>query len=314
MLGFLTIVSLVVAFALGGWWWVGFVVLFLAWLGKRQEAKEQAAKSVSNDTRVEGRAAISSQRSARTFPPELIDICSTLSNHGYYVGDLIPEKKRTAAMENYPLPGDQELLALIDGTVFGSATKGLAIGKDGVAWKNGGETAAKLAWRDLARREISSADHKVAIGTSKFDNSGSGIKLEKVEALLLLLKDYAAGVAATDGVIGSKTSNLPKTLTIAGDARPWVAVNQAEFDELLTLPGIGAAEAHMIVLRRNQQAFVSNGELADYLALKPHMVTRLNGLTDFGPALSASLPQSEGLKQNVGDGPKLRKLGGRTID
>lgn len=311
MLGFLTIVSLVVAFALGGWWWLGFVVLLLAWLGKRQETKEQAVKALSDDARVGGRATISSEKPARTFPPELIDICSTLSSHGYYIGDLIPEKKRTAAMENYPLPGDQELLALIDGTVFGSATKGFAVGKDGVAWKNGGETAEKLVWRDFARSNISSADHKVSIGTSKFDSSGSGIKLEKVEALLLRLKDYAVGVTAADDVIGS---NLPKPLTIASDARPLVAVNQAEFDELLTLPGIGAPEAHMIVRRRDQQAFVSNEQLADYLALKPHMVARLNGLTDFGPALDASLPQSEAPKQNVSDGPKLRKLGGRTID
>lgn len=315
MLGFFTIVSLVVAFALGGWWWAGFAVLFLAWLGKRQEAKEQATKTVSEGTIVDGRTEISSEPSARIFPPELIDACSTLSSHGYYVGDLIPEKKRTAAMENYPLPGDQEVLALIDGTIFGSATKGLAVGKHGVAWKNGGESAVKMSWDDFARREISSADHKVSVGSSKFDNSGSGIKLGEVEALLLRLKDYAVGLTATDEEFRSnRTNNLSKPSTIASDAKPVVPVNRAEFDELLTLPGIGAAEARMIVQRRDQQAFVSNSDLADYLALKPHMVTRLDGLTDFEPALNASLPQSEALKQNVSERSKIRKPGGRTID
>ena len=41
MFGFFTLVSLVVAYTLGGWWWAGFAVMFLAWLGKRQEAKEK---------------------------------------------------------------------------------------------------------------------------------------------------------------------------------------------------------------------------------------------------------------------------------
>jgi hypothetical protein len=93
-----------------------------------------------------------------------------------------------------------------------------------------------------------------------------------------------------------------------------VAVNTAEFDELLALPGIGAAEAQMILKRRAEQAFSSNIELADYLDLKPHITAKLDGLTDFGPATSARSPKAEPPKPSTGQRPKLNTLGGRTID
>lgn len=127
------------------------------------KAGKRLAKSETEQTLAQIDAAIANTSSAGLmdeWPPELIDACSALTSHGYYVGDLIPEKKRAAAMENYPLPGDGEILALIDGTVFGSAAKGLAVGEDGIAWKNGSDppnsqelprqTRIRLSPRDLS--------------------------------------------------------------------------------------------------------------------------------------------------------------------
>lgn len=318
MLGFFTLVSLVVAYALGGWWWAGFVFMFLAWLGKRQEAKEQLAKSETEQTLAQIDAAIANTSSAGLmdeWPPELIDACSALTSHGYYVGDLIPEKKRAAAMENYPLPGDGEILALIDGTVFGSAAKGLAVGEDGIAWKNGSDQPVKILWSYLARSDISSGDYKVSVGTLKFDNSGSGIKLEEVEKFLLRLKSYALAVTSNDEeVVRDGGKAIPKVSQAANVSKPVVAINRAEFDELLVLPGIGAAEAQMIIKRRSEQSFTSTAEMADYLDLKPHLVAKLEGLTDFEPALAASVANTDAAKQTVGIAPKPSVLGGRTID
>ena len=58
-------------------------------------------------------------------------------------------------------------------------------------------------------------------------------------------------------------------------------VNEASLDELLHLPGIGAAEANMIVRRRDEKPFSSIVELVDFLELKPHFATRLEELIDF---------------------------------
>ena len=70
MLGFLTLLALVLALSLGGFWWAGFVVLFLAWLGKRSEAKgSQATESEVNPV-----ATLSDN-----WPAELLDACLSLS-------------------------------------------------------------------------------------------------------------------------------------------------------------------------------------------------------------------------------------------
>ena len=326
MFGFFTLVSLVVAFTLGGWWWAGFVFMFLAWLGKRKEAKEQREVESKieeleqlNDesSRQLSGASLNdfSEVSAEEWPAGLIDACSSLTAHGYYIGDLIPEKKRAAAMANYPLPGDGVLLALIDGTVFGSAAKGLAVGREGIAWKSGSEKPVKILWSYLARSEISSGDFKVSVGTLKFDNSGSGIKLEKVESFLLGLQSYALLLGSTNGPVSHGESKaVGRTSKSVSIPSPIVEINSAEFDELLALPGIGAAEAQMILKRRSERAFSSNTELADYLDLKPHIVTKLDELTDFGPAAGALLPETEPAKSTVANAPRRNTLGGRTID
>jgi hypothetical protein len=322
LLGFFTLVSLALAFVLSGWWWAGFVVMLILW-GKQLEAKnptsikgktkelerlveeyEQADEELSRQLYEDSRQG-SSQDAEAEWPAELIDACSSLTAQSYYIGDLIPKKKQAAAMANYPLPGDGELLALIDGTVFGSAAKGLAIGRAGIAWKSGSEKPVKMLWDYLAESQISSGTFKVSVGTSEFDHSGTGIKADQLKDFLLCLQGYARLRRSTSGSVvpgeskadrrSPKRANIPRSI---------VAVNTAEFDELLALPGIGAAE----------QAFSSNIELADYLDLKPHITAKLDGLTDFGPATSARSPKAEPPKPSTGQRPKLNTLGGRTID
>jgi hypothetical protein len=163
VLGFFTLVSLVVAFKLGGWWWAGFVLLFLAWLGKRGEAKEQQEAAISKSAE---------------------------------------QKNQTRSASPKP----------------------------------------------------------------------------------------------------------------ANAAKPMVSVNNGGFDELLTLPGVGAAEAQLIIKRRGEKSFSSNMELVDYLELKPHMVSRLDALTDFSPSIALSEAQTEVPKQTESNAPRPTNLGGRTID
>lgn len=314
-MGFLTIVALVLAYQLGGWWWAAFILMFLAWLGGKQQDQEPEAKAAIDQTSIENDPAnsnMSSESSVPEWPPKLLEVCSTITSSSYYVGDLIPDKKRTAAMENYPLPGDEQILALIDATVFGSATKGLAIGLDGISWKNSADQPVKMLWSQLAQSSISSGNFKVSIGTLKFDNSGSGINLGEVEKFLSRLKEYAGSQITDRGASHEGVrSTLHETATKAKIPMSIVAVNLAEFDELLSLPGIEVTEAKMILKRRSERPFISNADLVDYLNIKPHFLTRLDGLTDFGPVSS---DQAEIVELSTKDKPKTNNLGGRTID
>jgi hypothetical protein len=307
MLGFFTLLSLLFAFGKGGWGWAVFAVFFLAWLGKRNEAKELKDTAVKVD---------SNELLSEDWPAELLKACSSLTNAGYYVGDLIPKKKYESAWVSYPLPGDRNILALIDATVFGSASCGLAIGKDGIAWKNDFEGPVQISWKNLADSALSSSGSYVSVGAFKFNISGSGIKRSDVEALLLRLQAYARSLATKDHSIakGQKCERL-KAARPATETRPVVSINNATFEELLTLPGIGAAEAHLIIKRRGEQIFESSMELVDYLELKPHIASKLDVLIDFGQPLTAPQAQTKAPKQTSRNvPPRATTVGGRTID
>ena len=286
-------------------------------MGELQQAKEKGSKiqnkepASKSNSEINNRAALIS---IGGWPSELIDVCSSLTSSGYYVGNLIPNKKRRAALENYAPPGNGDILALIDGTLFGTATQGLAVGKNGVSWKNGYSQPVQMSWRELAKCEISAADLKVSVGSEKFDNSFSGIKLPAVESLFIRLRDYARALASDDKTSEAKPnkehSSEPKAVD---DSRLVVCINIAKFDELLALPGIGAAEAKMIIKRRDESPFKSVAEMADFLDLKPHLVSRLDSMTDF--MTGQKVPAARVVTQNsVESTQRIAKPGGRTID
>ena len=89
-------------------------------------------------------------------------------------------------------------------------------------------------------------------------------------------------------------------------------VNEASFDELLRLPGIGAVEANMIIKRRDEKPFLSTVELVDFLELKPHFATRLEELIDFR---SDASDKDENVDAPVGQAtPSNAPHRGRVID
>lgn len=286
-------------------------------MGELQQAKEKDSKSENKESEPNSNSEINNRAaliSIGGWPSELIDVCSSLTSNGYYVGNLIPNKKRSAALANYPPPGNSDILALIDATLFGTATQGLAVGKNGVSWKNGYNQPVQMSWRELAKCEISAAELKVSVGNEKFDNSFSGIKLPAVESLLIRLRDYARALASDDKVSEARPENKQPSEPKAIDgSRLIVAINIAEFDELLALPGIGAAEAKMIIKRRDESPFKSVAELVDFLDLKPHLVSRLDSVTDFRTSQKASAARV--VTQNpVESTQMIAKPGGRTID
>jgi hypothetical protein len=83
------------------------------------------------------------------------------------------------------------------------------------------------------------------------------------------------------------TSPSPPTKQVVID------VNTATHNQLITLPGIGAAEA-VLILKRTQSGngFASLEELADYLQLKPHKISPLHGKVRFSARATTSTPRS----------------------
>jgi hypothetical protein len=67
----------------------------------------------------------------------LLDILRPYSGvSGFYVSPTIPPKKVTNAMKGCCVPGDEKVLALIDCTVFGSASDALVFGSRGLYYHN----------------------------------------------------------------------------------------------------------------------------------------------------------------------------------
>ena len=101
----------------------------------------------------------------------LISICKNYDDYGYYILDSISLKKRKNANRYYPSPGEGEIIALIDATVFGSAEYGLMIGEYGVSWNNPSYVNTKinyLYWEDLKLVKISKSGNNILIGEGTF--------------------------------------------------------------------------------------------------------------------------------------------------
>jgi uncharacterized iron-regulated membrane protein len=102
-------------------------------------------------------------------------------------------------------------------------------------------------------------------------------------------KKAAAAVNQPD--VAPETNSTPTSAPPTGDARSQteqlsnandsVNVNLANFDQIISLPGIGAAEAKMIMERRASHPFRSVNDLVHFLDLKPHKADRLENRVIF---------------------------------
>lgn len=85
-----------------------------------------------------------------------ISILNSYNSTDFFQAPDIPRKKLKNANKNYPVRPGEEILALIDATVMGSAKCGLIIGTHGISWANDWTTATKkryLSWQELASKE-----------------------------------------------------------------------------------------------------------------------------------------------------------------
>jgi len=120
---------------------------------------------------------------------KILNICGNHEFLSYYVYRNIPAKKLNNAMLNFPIPLADEVIALVDSTIFGSCKTGLAICSSGVYWKNDYLTQSKenyLSWKKFKKAQIL---HNAKVGSLEHVQIGAGnyfSTIHKVEVAKLL--------------------------------------------------------------------------------------------------------------------------------
>lgn len=336
MLGFFTFVAFVVAWNAGGWWWLIAIVMSLVWGGRQQEKKKAEAVDqpvVAPNTggtatpvalEVDAGKQAEQLGNANTWIIQVTEICARYSGADYYVAELIPQKKLESAMKSYPVPGGGKVIALVDSTVMGSADNGMAIGEYGISWHNDWATDSKrtsFQWEEMKNISIEKDglfDIKIGDG-NKFNMSGCQFGKDQLVRLLREIKTLSASANTSAPAPCSPPSTATKPAV--------VDVNLADFDQLISLPGIGAAEAKMILDRRASQPFDAVDDLADCLDLKPHKTEQLRYLIVFSQECSrppSAKQSSSSLHENApmppyvsappAPAPSQPGTGGRVID
>ena len=207
------------------------------------------------------------------------EVCFRYSGKDFYPGELIPKEKLKTAVGSYPLPDSGPAMALIDCTLLGSADDGVLIGLPGVSWRNMSEPKS-LRWRQMSSSSIEAKGiSSVALGANeKLDLAGSAFPRGDVVKLLRELTEAYKHHEREAQAAPMNESTL-------------IDIRTASYKELLTLPGIGPAEAALVLKRRVEAVGpYSLEELATLLQLKPHIVERLRGKVTFSkrqPGVSA---------------------------
>jgi hypothetical protein len=123
-------------------------------------------------------------------------LCKVKGIDFYIDGDLlknIPFKKYSSARESFVKDND-DVFALLDTTVFGSCSDGVAFGLRGVYWKNSFLSPKFLSWDDLSAHEnliVSDGSSSVKLWTGdNIDLSGSDSNAAK---FIIILK-YAIAI------------------------------------------------------------------------------------------------------------------------
>jgi len=292
MLGFFTVVSLIVAWNAGGWWWLLFVIFLAAWVNKQDVVKKAAEfnrdidpseTSLPTMHKTKGNSESILSKS-NEWISQLTEICARFSCSDYYVDVLIPKNKLENALKKYPLQNGGKVIALIDTTVFGSADNGMLIWEHGISWHNShlSTKQSTLKWRAFSELALSIDGSKIMFGKDAvFDSTGSQFSANKILSLL----------SSIDALLDQDDVKASDNPVPVPNAISQIDVNKAPFDTLLTIPGIGAAEAKLLLKHRESgKSFSSIDEVAELLNLKPHIALRLDGRLLFSQSQASHPP------------------------
>lgn len=128
-------------------------------------------------------------RTSKEFFEALTKVCGSYSGNSYFVGEVIPYQKVANARSAFSIPKTEQVIALVDATLFGKNDFGLAIGVNGIYWHNDWTTPTKknyLSWNEFVSLSIRRAGaYNVEIGEGNpFNMAGSQFDKDKMVKLL----------------------------------------------------------------------------------------------------------------------------------
>ena len=220
---------------------------------------------------------------------ELFGVCVKYSGDGYYVGEVIPQKKLANARASFAIPDAEWVVALLDTTVFGSNKDGLAVCAGGVYWHNMMSDPNKLPWAEFAFADIKPKGHRdLEIGENNVSQVTIGMDRDDALQLLLEIQILIRSKTSTEGTTDAPVSQGMREKVEANPSR-WPAardtatqvssrldLNHAPVDDLLSLPAISLPNGQRLVKERERRAgFDTVEEAGQFLGLQPHQVERL---------------------------------------
>ncbi|WP_338556965.1 helix-hairpin-helix domain-containing protein [Paenibacillus sp. KS-LC4] len=215
----------------------------------------------------------------------LIDICAGYSGSSYYVADMIPWKKLKNARTQIPIPANEYVIALIDTTLFGSCKRGMAIGLNGVYWRNDWTVKShrsSLGWTEFLHANIKKiSKYEMEFGRGDvFSVLGEPIKLNDLIQLLQRLQSYIGREVDSSLLTGSEVSS--SLLSDPGEVWMVAAAGQ-QYGPYSALELKNIIEEKQLQL---SETFVWKQGMAQWVPLLKHK--ELMAL--FLPVLLASLP------------------------
>ncbi len=95
------------------------------------------------------------------------EICKKYTGMGYQYLNNISDKKKNTAIINYKIPNNEQMIALIDGTLLGNAKNGVAICTTGLYWSNpwmSKTNVTYISWEDYAKSDLKLKDSEISVG------------------------------------------------------------------------------------------------------------------------------------------------------
>lgn len=294
MTGFFTLLSFATALTAGGWFWMGFIIMLLVWGAKLAEKEKMKAKNGLPEPQMPPGDTLEvnsrDPHAGADWRKKLTEVCSRYASPGFYVAELIPQDKLKNALKTYPFNGGGQQIALIDAAFFASAENGMLIGEHGLCWHHwsvNGKVSSML-WTEFSELAITVDGSKINIGSDAvFETAGTSFDINEIVSLLKLIGEMWAESIATVENPPSDEPEVTKPMPLPPEASepPKLGktdINTANFDSLLALPGIGAADAKLIAQHiQSNGPLASIDEMSKVLNLKPHIIERLRPLVTF---------------------------------
>jgi Flp pilus assembly protein TadD len=142
----------------------------------------------------------------------------------FLTGSKINDKKTGNVRKFYGIPTNDDILALIDGTVFGSAKKGLALTSSGLYWVNytGSGAPSKLLWDNFAVIPISKSEKNIAFGENHILDIVLSYKIDLLIDALTQLQVEVNSIIGGESFVSSVVSEVAPTIEeeISEDIEP----------------------------------------------------------------------------------------------